>query len=62
MVTKKAEEHNIARETFREFAQTSRIQNERVKYVYIYEDVQHNFIKALTKGNETRSKVKVEVR
>ncbi|BFZ23270.1 hypothetical protein BsWGS_26309 [Bradybaena similaris] len=61
LVTKKAEEYNIARETFREFAQTSRIQNERVKFVYIYEDVQHNFIKALTKGNETRSKVKVEV-
>ncbi|GFN76092.1 Dnaj-like protein subfamily c member 16 [Plakobranchus ocellatus] len=61
LVTKKGEEHEGARTTFRTFASLSSIQPDRVKFAYIYEDVQQNFIKALTKGNETRSKLVVEV-
>ncbi|GFR73313.1 DnaJ homolog subfamily C member 16-like [Elysia marginata] len=61
LITKKVKEHEIARTTFRSFASSSSIQTDRVKFVYIYEEVQQNFVKALTKGNETRSQMVVEV-
>ncbi|XP_059178556.1 dnaJ homolog subfamily C member 16-like [Physella acuta] len=61
LVTKKVDEHDEARNSFRHFAMHTRVPNERVKFVYIYADVQQSFINALTKGNETRSKTVVEV-
>ncbi|KAK3785651.1 hypothetical protein RRG08_023906 [Elysia crispata] len=61
LITKQVKDHEAARTTFRAFASSSSIQSDRVKFVYIYEDVQQNFVKALTKGNETRSWLVVEV-
>lgn len=61
LVTKKVDEHDAARNTFRDFAQTARTENGRIRFVYIYSDVQENFMNALTKGNETRSQTEVEV-
>ncbi|KAH9504393.1 DnaJ sub C member 16, partial [Bulinus truncatus] len=61
LVTHKTPEHDAARNTFREFAQNADTQNGRIRFVYIYADVQQNFISALTKGNQTRAAPVVEV-
>ncbi|RUS80055.1 hypothetical protein EGW08_012172, partial [Elysia chlorotica] len=61
LITKQAPDHEAARISFREFASSSPIQTDRVKFAYIYEDKQQNFVQALTKGNVTRSQLVVEV-
>ncbi|XP_055863327.1 dnaJ homolog subfamily C member 16-like [Biomphalaria glabrata] len=61
LITQTIAEHDIARTTFREFAQSANTQNGRVRFVYIYADVQKNFVNALTKGNHTRAAPVVEV-
>ena len=55
LVSKKAEFTDQVHSSFREFAQNSRMSSKRVRFAYIYEDVQKYFIKTLTQGNETRS-------
>ncbi|XP_041378311.1 dnaJ homolog subfamily C member 16-like [Gigantopelta aegis] len=61
LVTKESEDHDYHRSTFRDFAQSSRTPPSRVKYVYIYEEKQSNFIGALLKGNKTRQESVLEV-
>ncbi|KAJ8320887.1 hypothetical protein KUTeg_002474 [Tegillarca granosa] len=51
LVTKKSEEHDEYRELFRKYVQKSELsQNERVNFVYIYEETQQLFIQTLAKG------------
>jgi len=46
-------EHNTHRERFRRFSQSSSLSNhERVRFTYMYEDTQQEFVKALTKGKQ----------
>ncbi|KAJ8320891.1 hypothetical protein KUTeg_002478 [Tegillarca granosa] len=51
LVTKKSDEHDEYRELFRKYVQKSELsQNERVNFVYIYEETQQLFIQTLAKG------------
>ncbi|XP_005101904.2 dnaJ homolog subfamily C member 16 [Aplysia californica] len=61
LICKKSESHDEARISFREFAQNSPLGSERIRFTYLYEDTQQNFVKALTKGNQTRSQTILEV-
>ncbi|KAL3862741.1 hypothetical protein ACJMK2_008694 [Sinanodonta woodiana] len=50
LVTKKKKEHDQYRESFRKFSQKSKLAgHERIKFSYIYEDTQKDFVLALMK-------------
>ncbi|XP_046332432.2 dnaJ homolog subfamily C member 16-like [Haliotis rufescens] len=61
LVTKQSVDHDPHRVSFRNFAQSKKFSDDKVKFVYIYEDTQHKFISTLTKGNVTRKESTVEV-
>lgn len=63
LVTNKVVDHDIHHERFRQFATSSamKLNPERVRFVYLYEDVQQKVIQALTKGNTTRTTTVLEV-
>ena len=55
------EQQQQARVAFREFSQKSTVNSDRLKFTYLYEDVQHSFVKALAGVNQTRSETTLEV-
>ncbi|PVD36895.1 hypothetical protein C0Q70_03886 [Pomacea canaliculata] len=63
LVTKKVPEHDVHRERFRKFAHSvaSQLAPDRVRFVYLYEEVQQRVMQALTKGNMTRTDTVLEV-
>lgn len=62
-MTKKVPEHDVHRERFRKFAHSvaSQLAPDRVRFVYLYEEVQQRVMQALTKGNMTRTDTVLEV-
>nr|KAG5695354.1 hypothetical protein BaRGS_006578 [Batillaria attramentaria] len=63
LVTNKIEEHDVHREKFRQFAMSIslKLNPDRVRFVYLFEEVQQKVIQALTKGNSTRTTKVLEV-
>jgi hypothetical protein len=64
LITNKVDEHDQARERFRQFALATGnwLHPERVKFVYLYAEVQKKVMEVLTKGNSTRKDTVLEVR
>lgn len=53
LFTKKSEEHDSYRDRFRKYSQRSSLAgNERVKFTYLYQETQQEFVRALTKGKQ----------
>ncbi|GAB1601951.1 dnaJ homolog subfamily C member 16-like [Argonauta hians] len=55
LVSKKTEEHNTHRAQFRNYVERAPTFENKVKFMYLYEETQHRFVSALMKGNETVS-------
>lgn len=52
LVTKKIQEHDIYRSLFRTYVQHAPNFQERVKFLYLYEETQYRFVNALMNGSE----------
>ncbi|KAK7093775.1 dnaJ homolog subfamily C member 16-like [Littorina saxatilis] len=63
LITNKIAEHDAARDRFRQFAlgEGIRLHPERVRFVYLYEEVQKKVMEVLTRGNTTRTTNVLEV-
>lgn len=63
LVTNKVKEHDVAREKFRQFALaiSNTLNLERLRFVYLYAEVQTKVMEALAKGNSTRTGLVLEV-
>ncbi|XP_076451608.1 dnaJ homolog subfamily C member 16-like [Babylonia areolata] len=63
LITNKIADHDAARDKFRQFAQvvSSSLNPERLRFVYLYEEVQQKVMQVLTKGNSTRKTTVLEV-
>ncbi|XP_033763576.1 dnaJ homolog subfamily C member 16-like [Pecten maximus] len=54
LLTKKAKDNEKYRESFRQYIRRSPfLQQDRVRFTYIYEDTQKDFVKSLTKGSKS---------
>ena len=63
-MTNKIADHDGPREKFRQFALSTgtSLHPERLRFVYLYEEVQKKVMEVLTKGNATRTTKVLEVR
>lgn len=52
LVTKKSSLHDEHRQAFRTYAQKSPYSNDRVRFAYIYHDIQFEFVNALKTGKK----------
>lgn len=63
LLTKKIAEHDVYRDSFRQFALEHADWLERVRFMYVYEDTQSPFVKSVTWGrgavNDTLGSLKV---
>ena len=57
LFTKKGPEDDPSRDVFRRYTQGSSLSaNDRVKFTYIYEDTQQDFVRTLAKGKQRNEK------
>jgi len=65
LLTKKIAEHDVYRDSFREFAVEHSHLSDRVRFAYVYEDTQSPFVKSVTWGrgavNDTLGSLKVNM-
>ena len=54
-------EHDTYRESFRKYAVDHTDPQERVRYVYVYEDSQYHFVNKLTNGQGVINKTALKV-
>lgn len=54
LVSKKTDEHNTYRSQFRNYVQRAPTYENKVKFMYLYEETQRLFVSALMNGNQTQ--------